>query len=1655
VLRPPSFEPRRRTQLNDEFVARARAWLTGWHPRDNGDFATALFQIGARLESEVTQRLDKVPLKTFRAFLDWLGVKALPGRAAKLPVVFTMTPGSDPIDAPERVRLQVNSGDTPVIFETIEALRILPGTLATLVAVDPAADAFYLPTPSVFNLAAPTPTPTSWQLKSDAPVGATTIQLDPPLGLVPGLTLADPSAQEYRVTAVQGAIVTIEPPIGTIEAKGGTTPAAGSTIVAGTVMTLVSVFTPFSATERNRQQHVLYIGSTDGLNIDTNAWIAIQNGATIPADATWSFSGTPSAAYPDGWIPIDSASVVIQGSDLLLQKPAGSVQTKKIDPYQSRWLRAIRAPGNIATTSHANALRLLVNCELPPLAPAAPPVTALEGIANTTPLVLAAGFYPFGRTPRQFDSFYLGSKEAFSKPAAKVTAQFVLGEQVTGARVAIGISDTDYLTAGVGADGRLQRIEHGVIGGGAQTPTPTISFLSPTQPVTNGGTPISLSDGIRPGGALLGTDPYITAPSGNEVWLWSRTGAGENWQSLGTPDAHATAVTQTILTRTAVSLAAYAIADGALFRGDLSGSWTPEIVNAAHDTVSLVAPVISATDRAGEQTESDGVVAVTDNGGIYIRDGLGVWTQVNAGKPVDETFFPTVVKKSPAVTLCFTRDKANPPVPATPHVFEIGGADVAAPGVTVLGDAVGFISYGDDVAAVMIASDAPPSVSVAFWSAALNGVAPIFNPAAGQPNVVGGLLPVGTSGTTNFFLATGPNGETFVLPVGAIQFVPNVRIAQAIVVSNDPRAWTQAIEPLVDLTPTRASNVNHDVVFPRVFAGSGTNRWILLPDPAHAAIPDGPVCLYASFAPGFLSGTVKAPAAPPKIALASSDSYTTASALCLTDNPLLPTMTTVIAIKSRAGQVATLYGAPPWPPPPLPAPVSYKDLDAGDNQTIVVRPTIDLTNVDPSIVSALSNGTVLFNGFVPASQTVTDVLQAANVAVLSAATTAVLGTNVDIIVLVNPFGSWSTFAPPPTHNPTLSWEYYDGTAWRPIPGLTDGTQALAQTGKVIFCVPKDLKATDVVGQTNSWIRARLVGGDYGQETVTVTTSPGSTPGTTIQTVNRSTDSIRAPYVGSLTVTYTVCCAVTPDVVLTFDNGTLVNQTNINASAGAMLDYFVPLADALARISGGDASAGDRALFLGFDTPLTGGPIDTLFLVNDGTFDAAYPLRVDALLGNRLKAVVAQDNTRGLNETGTVEITLAQSPQLSSLFGAARYWLRLRPSTHLASPTDWQPAIRAAYVNATWAEAADTQTFERLGSSDGSPTQQFGLARPPVISGSLRLRVLESLGDDDVAALKALGVQVDAVLTDSTIPEQDGYFWVLWSELPDISDAANDARVYSLDDVSGTVTFGDGQHGMIPPIGANVILAQSYQHGGGEAANAVTAWTTVSLVSPLSGVSGVVPPDDAAGGSDAQDDATTLRLAPANLRLRGRALTPRDFEMLALQFSRDIAQARAIQARGGINVVVAVRGGDPTPGAAVLRQLRAYLLSVAPPMLAATGVLTVSGPREVSIHIDLTVIVDVIESSGPVSAAAQTALTGLLDPASGGHDGLGWPIGAAPSDTDIAAALDDIDHLEGIESPSITRADGTALGTLAATDLVRLATDGLTLNVVLPDTVVTP
>ena len=147
---------------------------------------------------------------------------------------------------------------------------------------------------------------------------------------------------------------------------------------------------------------------------------------------------------------------------------------------------------------------------------------------------------------------------------------------------------------------------------------------------------------------------------------------------------------------------------------------------------------------------------------------------------------------------------------------------------------------------------------------------------------------------------------------------------------------------------------------------------------------------------------------------------------------------------------------------------------------------------------------------------------------------------------------WSTLGPADQPaNPALSWEYWNGSSWWALDAGTfvDRTANLLLTGGVFFTVPADVRETEVGGRKNRWIRARLIGGDYGEARVTVETHelPG---GKSEQEVKRDVSAIRAPYVMELKVGYCASELVRPEIVLTADNLGMLDQTSANDAGSA-------------------------------------------------------------------------------------------------------------------------------------------------------------------------------------------------------------------------------------------------------------------------------------------------------------------------------------------------------------------------------------------------------------------------------------------------------------------------------------------------------------------------
>jgi len=167
------------------------------------------------------------------------------------------------------------------------------------------------------------------------------------------------------------------------------------------------------------------------------------------------------------------------------------------------------------------------------------------------------------------------------------------------------------------------------------------------------------------------------------------------------------------------------------------------------------------------------------------------------------------------------------------------------------------------------------------------------------------------------------------------------------------------------------------------------------------------------------------------------------------------------------------------------------------------------------------------------------------------------------------------------------------------------------------------------------------------------------------------------------------------------------------------------------------------------------------------------------------------------------------------------------------------------------------------------------------------------------------------------------------------------------------------------------------------------------------------------------------------------------------------QARAAANGNSFRLTVVAGGANPQPSAEQLRELRRLLLASAPPSLA--GVLQIVVPRLRHLRIDLTLNVDELDHAGELAKYAKHKMTRLFDTAAGGVDGDGWALGQNPSGQEIALALIDAPHLDGIDDVVLWEITGSAAATpwpatLAGDELAVLADDPVRIEFRIPEVV---
>jgi hypothetical protein len=302
-----------------------------------------------------------------------------------------------------------------------------------------------------------------------------------------------------------------------------------------------------------------------------------------------------------------------------------------------------------------------------------------------------------------------------------------------------------------------------------------------------------------------------------------------------------------------------------------------------------------------------------------------------------------------------------------------------------------------------------------------------------------------------------------------------------------------------------------------------------------------------------------------------------------------------------------------------------------------------------------------------------------------------------------------------------------------------------------------------------------------------------------------------------------------------------------------------------------------------------------------------------------------------------------------------FWIRCRLTGGVYPGA--APVVDQIQENTVSATSLRTVQDEPVGQSSGLPDQQMTLANSPVDPTSIQL----------------------AVTTGEEPP-------VAWTAREDLFASSATATDYALDANTGTITFGDGSHGLIPP--ASSAITVTYRYGGG-ARDDIAAGAASALLAPILGVSAVTNARAAAGGQDVQSVDDLQAAAPAMLRSQQRTVTAADFLAEAMQIA-GVARAAVVplanpefpgvSVPGAVTVVIVPVAADagqalpvPTPE---LKEGVARKLEVMRPV---TAEVYVDGP--VYRQVRVIARVEIVPSASPdsVGLAVKAALTEFLSP----------------------------------------------------------------------------
>ena len=439
---------------------------------------------------------------------------------------------------------------------------------------------------------------------------------------------------------------------------------------------------------------------------------------------------------------------------------------------------------------------------------------------------------------------------------------------------------------------------------------------------------------------------------------------------------------------------------------------------------------------------------------------------------------------------------------------------------------------------------------------------------------------------------------------------------------------------------------------------------------------------------------------------------------------------------------------------------------------------------------------------------------------------------------------------------------------------------------------------------------------------------------------------------------------------------------------------------------------EKTLYLKFTQPLFDGPVRILFSMEETFREEMAPLRYEYFSKDGFLSLPVMDQTEHMRKSGT--ITFMGRPD----FAPTRFWqedgcwIRITRENWKGKRTSLkkqEPVVNGIFMNAARILAVQTMPPETFGIEPKEEDKVCRLLNQNVHHLEVWVNELETVTESQRKRLE----EEFSVQEEKDSEGRLTGFWVKWEEKEDFYLSSPEDRHYVADRMQGEVRFSNGRNGAIPTAGATDTIRIVYSCGGGVSGNQREG-TITQMSRTLGYINQAVNPRITTGGSDQETVDEAIRRMAAALRHRGRAVTVRDYEALALEASREVMKVKCfpncnekgIREPGSVTLVVLQKNFKD--GRIYFDQVKSegerYIVPRLEGNQAALGRFYVAEPRYLKLECRLELVVSDFNDVFDVKNRVTERIEDFLDPITGNFNRQGWEIGRVPNEVQIANAV---------------------------------------------------